>query len=293
MAQVKVKTLLGEYPHLGGLKSGAVKSDIVSFDFYQFKEGEVPHDFFKQTVKGEFDFSELALVTVLQAISFGHPIVALPVVANARYQHGQVAVKADSNLKPSEIKTIAERTHSQTTPTWARGVLQNEYGLDLSKVNFIAQIPGHVPEYQEPANVRRPEKSKKLADMVADGDVDAAIFNPASDPRLKSVVPNPDEVGKAWGKKNGLSMVNHILVVKSSFSKEHPEAVREIYRIAKESRKAANLPAAKDGIETRPIGYSQCKPYFEIALKYASQQGLLGKPISVDDLFDATTRALD
>ena len=88
-------------------------------------------------------------------------------------------------------------------------------------------------------------------------------------------------------------MVNHIVVVKSSVAKEHPDAVREIYRLLKESKAAANEPAPKDGIDIRPIGYSAMKRNFEVALEYAWQQRIIPRELKVEDLLDATTRALD
>ena len=293
---VKLNAMLGDYPNTVALKQGKVKSDVVQFDFLKFAEGGVPHDHFKAVVKGEFDFAELALMTVLQAIGYGYPLVALPVALHGRFQHGQIAYNAERGvLKPGDLhgKTIGVRTYSQTTPTWVRGILQNDYGVDLSKVNFVAQIEGHVPEYKEPSNVRRADKGKKLLPMLLDGEIDAAVLAANQDPKLKTLVPDPAAAGQAWGRKTGALMVNHIVVVKSSVAKEDPDAVREIFRLLKESKAAANEPAPKDGIDIRPIGYSAMRRNFEVALEYAWQQRIIPKQLKVEDLFDATTRALD
>ena len=293
----KLNSMLGDYPNTLALKQGKVKSDLVQFDFLKFAEGEVPHDHFKRVVKGEFDFGELALMTVLQAIGYGYPLIALPVALHGRFQHGQIAYNPERGpLKPEDLhgKTIGMRTYAQTTPTWVRGILQDNYGVDLSKVNFVAQGDGHVPEYKEPANVRRADKSKKLAQMLLDGEVDAAVLAADQNPKFKTLVADPVAAGQAWSKKyGGALMVNHIVVVKASVAKEHPDAVREIYRMMKESKAAANEALPKDGIDKRPIGMSAVRRNFEIAAEYAWQQGLTPKQLKVDDLFDATTRALD
>jgi 4,5-dihydroxyphthalate decarboxylase len=88
-------------------------------------------------------------------------------------------------------------------------------------------------------------------------------------------------------------MVNHIMVVGASFAKENPDVVREIYRLMKESKAAANEALPKDGIDKRPIGYAAVKRDFDIAAEYAWQQRIIPKQLKADDLFDATTRALD
>ena len=113
------------------------------------------HDNFKRVVKGEFDVAELAIMTYLQAMSWGRPLVALPVVLHGRFQHGQLAYNADRGaLAPADLagKRIGMRTYSQTTPTWVRGVLQNDFGVDLAKVRFVTFDDGHVPDYRDPPN---------------------------------------------------------------------------------------------------------------------------------------------
>ena len=66
-----------------------------------------------------------------------------------------------------------------------------------------------------------------------------------------------------------------------------------VYRLLKESRKAANEPAPKDGIDIRPIGYSANRRNFEVAADYSWLQRTISRQLKVEDLFDATTRALD
>jgi len=176
-----------------------------------------------------------------------------------------------------------------------RGILQNDYGVDLSKIHFITFGDGHVPEYRDPPNCERSSGGKKLLQMLLDGDVDAAVLSgdDLKHPKVKGLIPDPVAAGKAWHAKYGALMVNHIVVVKSSLSKSDPDAVREVYRLLKESRKASTEPAPKDGIDKRPIGYSANKRNFEVAADYAWKQRITAKELKVDDLFDATTRALD
>ncbi len=76
-------------------------------------------------------------------------------------------------------------------------------------------------------------------------------------------------------------------------AKEHPDVVRDIYRMLKESKAAANEPMPEDGFDKRPIGISKVRRNFEIAAQYAWQQRTIAKELKVDELFDATTRALD
>ena len=292
---LKLNIMVGDYPNTVALTQGKVVSDRLQLNF---AEAKVPHDNFKRVVKGEFDVAELAIMTYLQAIGYGRPLVALPVVLHGRFQHGQIAYNADRGaLTPADLpgKRIGMRTYSQTTPTWVRGVLQNDFGVDLAKVNFVTFDDGHVPDYRDPPNAQRAPAGKKLLQMLLDGEVDAAVLSgeDLKNPKVKPLIPDAAAAGKAWHAKYGALMVNHIMVVKSSLSKSDPDAVREIYRLLKESRKASTEPAPRDGIDIRPIGYSANRRNFEVAAEYAWQQRIVPKQLRLEDIFDATTRALD
>ena len=292
---VKLNAMIGDYPNTVALTHGKLVSNRLQLNF---AEAKVPHDNFKRVVKGEFDVAELAIMTYLQALGWGRPLVALPVVLHGRFQHGQIAYNADrGTLAPGDLhgKRVGVRTYPQTTPTWVRGILQNDYGVDLSKIQFITFSDGHVPEYKDPANCQRSSSGKKLLQMLLDGDVDAAVLagDDLKHPKVKQLIPDPAAAGKAWHAKYGALMVNHIVVVKTGLSKSDPDAVREVYRLLKESRQASTEPAPKDGIDKHPIGYAANKRNFEVAAQYAWKQRLMPRELKLEDLFDATTRALD
>ena len=74
MAKTKLFTLLGSYPNTAALKKGDVKSDLVDFDFANVK---VSNTAFKPLVReAKFDVAELAIVTYLQARTYGKPYAA-------------------------------------------------------------------------------------------------------------------------------------------------------------------------------------------------------------------------
>src|SRR5258706_3972777 len=139
---VKLNVMIGDDPHPVALTQGKIRSGRLLLNF---AEAKVPHDSFKRVVKSESDVAELAIVTYLQAIGFGRPLVALPVVLHGRFQHAQIAYNADrGTLAPADLhgKRVGVRTYPQTTPTWVRGILQNDYGVDLSENHFLTSCDG-------------------------------------------------------------------------------------------------------------------------------------------------------
>jgi 4,5-dihydroxyphthalate decarboxylase len=47
-------------------------------------------------------------------------------------------------------KRIGVRSYSQTTGVWIRGILENDYGIDLSRVQWVTFEEGHVAEARDP-----------------------------------------------------------------------------------------------------------------------------------------------
>src|ERR1700750_1525791 len=73
---MRPRTLLGDHPGTSALKSGAIKSDSVTFDFADYSP---TNKGFKPMVReGAFDVSEMAIATYLIAKSFGKSIGLLP-----------------------------------------------------------------------------------------------------------------------------------------------------------------------------------------------------------------------
>ena len=297
MTAEKVETLdacFGTYPHTQALKNGQIKSDRVTLRFTEVNP--INKAFLMMVRQMKFDVSEMAIATYLQAKAFGKPLTLLPATMFGRFQHGTLLYNSErGTLTPDmlEGRRIGVRAFSQTTGVWLRGILWKDYGVDLGKVKWVTFEDAHVPEYRDPPGVERAAEGKDLTKMVLDGELDAGIFggNVPSDPRLKSVIPDPDAAAQAWYKKNGTVPVNHMVVVKSELSKSDPGAVREVFRMMSEGKKAAGLP--KPGtIDTIPFGFAAVKPALELMSNYALEMKIIPRRYSVEELFDDTTRAL-
>ena len=89
---MRLRTLLGDHPCTAALKNGSIKSDLVTLDFAEYSP---THKGFKPMVREQaFDVSEMAIVTYLMAKSFGKPMVLLPSVVMARFQHAYALYSA-------------------------------------------------------------------------------------------------------------------------------------------------------------------------------------------------------
>jgi 4,5-dihydroxyphthalate decarboxylase len=293
-AKVKLFTLMGSYPNAMALKDGRISSDLVEFDFADVK---VSNTAFKPLVReARFDLAEVAIVTFLQARHYGKPYVLIPATVVGRGQLHTIAYNPErGHLGPGDLsgKTLGVRAYTQTTGVWVRGILAEDYGVDLSSLNWVTFEEGHVAEYEDPPNVRRAPPGKQLVQMLLDGELDAAIVGDKfPDSRLKPLIPAPETANEKWAERHGGVPINHMLVIREELAAKRPDIVREVYRLFLEAKNAAFAETAVPTLDPLRFGIEPNRRSLEIVIDFAAKQGLLPRPVAVDDLFSDLMRSL-
>lgn len=289
--ELRLRTLLGDYPNTAALKKGEIQPAGFVLNFADVK---LPNTAFKDVVRDlAYDVAELAIVTYLQAKAYGKPLVLLPAVVVGTLPHPFLAYNAArGTITPADLagRRVGIRAYSVTTVTWIRGILENEYGVDLDEVRWVTFEDPHVAEYRDPPTAERAPAGKQLAKMLLDGEIDAGVVSAGDlkDERLEPVIPDPVAEAQAWCRKRALP-INHMLVVKEALVRSRPDAVREIYRVLRESKRMA--PAAGT-VDTIQFGLANIRPSLELIIDYSFQQKLIPRAFEVDELFDDLTRGL-
>ena len=268
-----MKAMVGDYPVTKLFKQTAP---------FEFVKVEVPNTAFKRVVRNlEFDLAELAIMTFLLAKMHGKPLRLLPAVVTSRFQHSLLVFNAERNkfnsAKDLEGKRVGQRSYSVTTATWVRGILADQYGVDLSRIKWITFEEPHVAEFRDPSNVEKAPPGKEVTAMLLAGEIDAAILGaPPKDERLKPLFPDPAAAAAEWQKKYGAIQINHMLVVRNDMPQEVSERV---YKLFLASKAAAGNPAAN------PCGLEENRRNLQVAIDCIHRQNMLPRCPSVEDLF--------
>ncbi len=284
---VSLRVAIGDYPHTLPLKRGEITSPMLNVEYVDVKP---MHLAAKPMVREHaYDIGEVALVTVLQAKTYNKGLRLLPAAMLSRFQHHTCLYNsARGELRPADLagKRIGVRSYSQTTGVYIRGIIENDYGVDLGGVQWVTFEDGHVAEARDPEDVIRMPAGKDMTQMLIDGELDAAIYGAAmpSDPNLKSVIPNPEAAALEWYGKHHVVPVNHMVVTTDELMQKQPAAVAEFYRLLEEGKKAAGLPKAGE-IDTVKFGREENRPCLEMLISYAVQQSLIPRRLSVDELW--------
>lgn len=289
---VVLHSLLGNHPNTTALKSGQVASPLVKFDYFEVK---VANTQFKAMVRDlKYDFGELAIVTFLQARHYGRPYILLPATIVGRNQHHTIFYNAERGaLSPRDLsgRRVGVRAYTQTTGTWVRGFLKQDYGVDPGTITWITFEEPHVAEYRDPSNVQRAADGRVLKQMLIDGEIDAAILGDvAEEGPIRHLIPDHEAAGRAWARAHGGVPINHLAVMRESIVRSRPDVVREVYRVLKESRAAAALPTGAD--DPLRFGVDAIRQSLEQINAYAVEQRLIPRAFSADELFEEAHRVL-
>lgn len=264
-----MKALLGDHPVTRQFKASSA---------LEFADVKVPNTAFKRVVRDlEFDVAELAIVTFLIAKAHGKPLRLLPAVVTARFQHPLLVTAKGLKPKDLEGRKVGQRSYSVTTAAWIRGILAQDYGVELSKIEWVTFEDPHVAEFKDPPNVTRAPAGKDLIEMLLAGELDAAIVGEApKDERLKPVIPDPAAAAQSWRAMYGAIQINHMIALKDSVS---PAQAFDLYEALKKSRAAAGNP------ELNPFGIEENRRNLEVAIDCVWRQGMIPRRFTVEELY--------
>ncbi|NKC29518.1 hypothetical protein [Falsiroseomonas selenitidurans] len=287
MSEPGFSLAIGRTPMAAGLRAAGALPDGTRIDFAAV---EPIHRAFAPMARTQrYDMAEMAIVTALQALAYGKPIILLPLTLAARFQHRCIIRLASRPaLTPQALRgrRIGVRAYTQTTGMWVRAILAEEAALPAEAVQWVTQEGAHVAEYADPPFVTRVAEGLKLPDLLREGAIDAAILGNdlPGDPDFAPVFPAPEAAARAWFARHGVAPVNHVLVAARPFAEAHPGRVAALLAALRAARPVAQPDLLPSGAEAMAPALTQ-------VLAACHAQGLLPRRLAVEEVF-APARAL-
>ncbi|MFJ8856931.1 hypothetical protein ACIRD8_00705 [Streptomyces sp. NPDC102451] len=238
------------------------------------------------------DLCELAIVTVLQALAHGKPVLLLPVTTLGRHQHQTLVTLRELSVADVEGHSVGVRAWSQTTGVWMRGFLTEQYGVDLRKANWTTYEGHHVEGAEDPSWVTRAPQGTKLPADFLDGRIDFGIMGNElpSDDRIRTAVDHAHEAAEQWSKDQGFIPVNHVVGVSEAAAAEHSDAILAAYDAMKSvltAKEEAGRP-----FPLHPVGFEGLRAAFTKAAAYALEQDVIPRAVDYDELVERSCAAL-
>lgn len=313
MSALRLTTVTRTQGANAALKDGTVSPLGAVLDFVDVP---VLHQAFRRMVRGlEFDVCEVAVTTYLVAKAHGVAFTALPVFLTRGLHHGALRVNTRAGIThPKDLegrRVGVNRGYTVTTGVWARGVLADEYGVDLDRVTWVLSGDEHVRGYRPPANVEPMAEGEELHELLTVGKLAAAIGADVEHPDVAPLIPDALEAGLTALRRTGVTPINHLVVVRDELLAAHPELAEDLFSafaaakagyVTRLRSGAISDPTPADRLNAKvmeisgddplPYGIEPNRPAMEKLIDLAVAQHILERRPTLDELFAEGTHDL-
>ncbi len=287
----------------------AVKEGGVALPDFELEFEEVPvlvHAFRRMVRELAYDVCEMALTTYVCAKAHGVKFTALPIFLVRDFHHDAILHHVPSGLKsPADLagkRVGVNRGYTVTTGVWARSIIQDEYGVDLSSITWAPSGDEHVAAYRPPENVQ-PLEDGDLEGRLAAGKLVAAVGAKFERPDVATMIDDPFAAGVAALRSRGLYPINHLIVVRDEVLAESPDVAVQLFDAFAASKKLyvdalkagriakpgpvdkVHLAALEVMDDPLPYGIAPNRDTLERLIDHAVTQRIIGQRMALEDLF--------
>jgi 4,5-dihydroxyphthalate decarboxylase len=229
---LELTLLLADYHRTRPLLDGDVTAHGIKLQPRRAETGEAC----MRPVYEEFDIAEMSLSWYMMARCRKEPVIALPIFPLRMQIHPYIFCSSSSEIdQPEDLKgkKIGMDQYRLTVGLWARGILQEHYGVRPEECDWFASEPEGAG-YQPPPGVRITVTHHSAEAMLLDGEIDALIppnvvpsFR-AKDPRIRRLFKDPRATVNGYFRRTNIFPITHTLVVRQSLYDENPWLVSSL-----------------------------------------------------------------
>ena len=304
---LKLSIVLGAHGQVDDLRSRAVGLDGIELEFVQVKR--MPDAYREMVRTRPYQVCELAPTTYLMALAAGAPITALPIPMTRRFRHKGLLKKRDSDIRvPGDLEghSVGVRSYSVTAAVWTRGVLAEEYGVDLSRITWLTEEEENVTSYVPPPNVKKIPAGQTLGGLMQAGEIEAGFAGLAGvgaslEGELTELIPDAAARELEWFRKTGIYPLHGVIAVRNDVLREHPDLGNRLFTAFSQakhnylSRVESGAAHSEEDARYRklaqvvgdslPYGLEENRKTFEALVRFAAQQRLIDRAPPIERLF--------
>ncbi len=318
MAKLRLSMACDNYDYLQPLKEGKVEAEGIDLNLITVESG-IRHQ--RMFYYGEYDVCEFSMSSYLVARSKGIDwFPAIPFFTRRMFGHKFCFTRAGSEFKkPSDLKgrKIGIRTYENTLALMVKGMFMNNYNLSVDEVTWVCvndKLVGTSP----PSNVKveQVEGKKKLEELLLAKEIDAEA-EPDLPPgwlngegKVERLFPDFEKAERDYYTKTQIFPIMHPIVIKKEILDRDPWVATSLYELfIKTWRQYRNFmqqphrlsfawagsyleeERAFFGRDPYAQGLKENHHDIKTMIQFAQEQGMLDRPITVEELFTENTRA--
>jgi 4,5-dihydroxyphthalate decarboxylase len=277
--------------------------------------------------EARFDVTELSVSSYLLQVSRGtSAYTAIPAFVSRAFRHNGFFTRTGSGIEsPADLagRTVGVPEYQMTAALWMRGILADEYGVDLASIRWRtgALDAGVRRERLEldlpPGMVVEPiAEGETLQRLLLAGTIDALLAPkpPAAflggNPAIRRLVPDYEQVERDYHRRTGFFPIMHLIAVRKSLVAENPwlpRALLDAFTAARDlalarlrevwlgSANRLSLPwlgaSMERTLETMgpdywPYGFAANRAELAAICRYSRAQYLAARDLRPEELFD-------
>ncbi len=314
--KINLTLATGDYESIRALKEGTVKPDGIELTVLTDMNSDVRH--WRMLRNREFDVAELSMSNYLMAKYTDLPFTAIPVFLHRRFRHSFIFLNSTKGIiKPRDLigKKVGLRNFQATANLWIRGILEHEHDVPHRSIDWYKQDDEEV-EWVPPRdlNIQRIAAGKSVEKMLVEGELDALIHPELIQPildkdtRVTRLFPNYRDLEMDYYKRTGIFPIMHTTAIKQEIVDKYPWVPINLMQAFQESKQAAYrrmanprivplawfryfLEEQEEVLGPDPWVYGLGKVNkiaLETLMQYSREQGLLGRNMTLDELFVST-----
>jgi 4,5-dihydroxyphthalate decarboxylase len=274
----------------------------------------------------EFDVTELSFSSYMRMIDMGNsPYIAVPAFLSRAFRHSSFYIRTDRGIRsPADLagRTVGVPEYQMTAALWLRGMLQDDFGVKPTDIHWRTggqEQPGReerMPVSIPGLDLEPISEGKTLSGMLAAGEIDAMLSARTPSvylqkaPHVDRLFPQYKGVEQAYFKKTGFFPIMHLVGIRTALVEKYPWLPASVFKTMIASKaigmeklsNLAQLAVALPWMEaeaaaTRELmgndywryGIKESRHEIEVMTRYAHEQGLTRRRLTVEELFAAAT----
>jgi 4,5-dihydroxyphthalate decarboxylase len=273
--------------------------------------------------RGEFDATEFytgLYLADLEERTLGFS--AIPIFVKRMFRHSYIYVNRRAGIRePRDLagKRIGVQTWFTTTAMWGRGLLADDYGVDLASIKWTVEKAESIGSWQPPSwlqlEVAPPgEKGAVLFGLLAEGTIDAAIttaiWAPDVHPDIDFLFPDYATLERAYFARTRFFPIMHTFLIRTHVLERDPWVAMSFFDAWTRSKEAAyewldrqrihltsmwfrglweEERAAAGSRDIYPWGFAATRAEVDKLCEYAFVQGMTARRHEPEELFHPST----
>ena len=284
---------------------------------------EAPEMFHRTLGFEEFDVTEMSLGGHVVTTARGDAAyVGIPAFPLRMFRHSGVYIRTDRGIdRPEDLRgrTIGVPEYQQTANVWVRGILHDEYGVDVRSIKWRSGGLEEAGRKERTPLVLPAEidwttipQDQTLSDLLECGDLDAIISPRAPScfsrknraPHVGRLFPDYPTDELAYFQRTKIFPIMHIVGIRKALVERHPWLAVSVFKAFLKARKMIDLrhgsilPWGGDeydrmckllGPDYWSYHLGPNRQVIETFARYAHTQGLADRIVAPEELFVPST----